>query len=236
LFLPVSSSVCPMHLPTMVASLQSPFARLTFSLHSLLPPLSLLSLILFRYPPPVSSRSPSYLISSPHSDQENSLGGLHVHSSSLASQVPYFHLSRTDIRKRYKSLHQFPPSHSSSRHTRTSKEYNSNVTTSDKSAVSTSVIGLVGNSQKGKGPSPFPTAIYYDPFEKGFTHYNVGVLLVSGTDSSFDLVKCSPAVDMALDIVNDVYLRPHKIKLHKVQRRLVLIKLCFFFCSFTAYL
>ncbi|CAL8115018.1 unnamed protein product [Orchesella dallaii] len=51
-----------------------------------------------------------------------------------------------------------------------------------------------------------------------FTHYNVGVLLVSGTGSSFDLEKCSPAVDMALDIVNQAYLRPHKIFLQKIQK------------------
>lgn len=53
-----------------------------------------------------------------------------------------------------------------------------------------------------------------------FTHFNVGVLLVSGTGSSFDLEKCSPAVDMALELVNQIYLRPHKIFLHKIQKRL----------------
>ncbi|ODM94989.1 Atrial natriuretic peptide receptor 1 [Orchesella cincta] len=63
--------------------------------------------------------------------------------------------------------------------------------------------------------SSFPR-IEFDTSE--FTHYNVGVLLVSGTGSSFDLEKCSPAVDMALDIVNQAYLRPHKIFLQKIQK------------------
>jgi hypothetical protein len=58
---------------------------------------------------------------------------------------------------------------------------------------------------------------FYDEF--GFRHYNVGVLLVSGTGMSFDTEKISPAVDMALDIINNVYLKPHKIVLDKVQKR-----------------
>lgn len=74
--------------------------------------------------------------------------------------------------------------------------------------------------------SSYFSLLEYDTTE--FTHYNVGVLLVSGTGSSFDLEKCSPAVDMALDIVNQVYLRPHKIFLHKIQKRLVDIS-CFLF-------
>jgi len=60
----------------------------------------------------------------------------------------------------------------------------------------------------------------YDTVE--FTHYNVGVLLVSGTGSSFDLEKCSPAVDMALDYVNEVYLKHHRVVIHKVQNRFVM--------------
>ena len=55
----------------------------------------------------------------------------------------------------------------------------------------------------------------------GFAHYNVGVLLVSGTGYGFDLEKCSPAIDMALDYVNQVFLRPHRIHLDKVQRRYI---------------
>lgn len=61
--------------------------------------------------------------------------------------------------------------------------------------------------------------VWVGEWEQGFTHYNVGVLLVSGTGSSFDLEKCAPAVDMALETVNEVYLRPHKIRLNKVQNR-----------------
>jgi hypothetical protein len=180
------------------------------------------------------------------------MGFLYVQSASpISSSSSYFHTSRNDLRKRYKSLRQqqqqtlqLQPTHvANTRHIRNSKEHHSitgvqrvdggekssgestgknNTNHSTSSLSTTSVIGLTvlgnrDNSMKAKQWT-FSTVVH-DPFETGFTHYNVGVLLVSGTGSSFDSEKCSPAVDMALDIVNEVYLRPHKIKLHKVTRR-----------------
>lgn len=38
-------------------------------------------------------------------------------------------------------------------------------------------------------------------------------------DSPFDLERCGPAVDLALDVINEEFLKPHKIKLRKVQAR-----------------
>ncbi|XP_034654604.1 atrial natriuretic peptide receptor 1 [Drosophila subobscura] len=45
--------------------------------------------------------------------------------------------------------------------------------------------------------------------------YNVGVLMASHLDSPFDLERCGPAVDLALDQINKVFLRPHNITLLK---------------------
>jgi len=67
--------------------------------------------------------------------------------------------------------------------------------------------------------SLFDGPAYLDQW--GMRHFNVGVLLVSGTGSGFDLEKTSPAVDLALDYVNQVYLRPHRIVLDKVQSRYI---------------
>ncbi|XP_069678523.1 atrial natriuretic peptide receptor 1 isoform X2 [Periplaneta americana] len=47
--------------------------------------------------------------------------------------------------------------------------------------------------------------------------YNVGVLMASSLDSPFDLERAGPAVDMALDLVNQDFLSQHNIKLHKQQ-------------------
>ncbi|CAD7015388.1 unnamed protein product [Ceratitis capitata] len=51
----------------------------------------------------------------------------------------------------------------------------------------------------------------------GLRVYNVGVLMASHLDSPFDLERCGPAVDLALDVINEEFLKPHKIKLRKVQ-------------------
>uniref|UniRef100_A0A1A9VKN1 Receptor ligand binding region domain-containing protein n=1 Tax=Glossina austeni TaxID=7395 RepID=A0A1A9VKN1_GLOAU len=59
--------------------------------------------------------------------------------------------------------------------------------------------------------------IEYD--EIGNRVYNVGVLMASHLDSPFDLERCGPAVDLALDVINDEFLRPHNITLRKVQAR-----------------
>lgn len=53
----------------------------------------------------------------------------------------------------------------------------------------------------------------------GFRTYNVGVLMASRLDSPFDLEKCGPAVDMALEEINEKFLAAHKIRLNKVQDR-----------------
>lgn len=51
------------------------------------------------------------------------------------------------------------------------------------------------------------------------TVYKVGVLMASRLDSPFDLERCGPAVDMALEDVNDKFLAHHGIELQKVQGR-----------------
>uniref|UniRef100_A0A8D8TCN0 Guanylate cyclase n=3 Tax=Cacopsylla melanoneura TaxID=428564 RepID=A0A8D8TCN0_9HEMI len=48
-------------------------------------------------------------------------------------------------------------------------------------------------------------------------HYNVGVLMASRLDSPFDLERCAPAVDLALEDVNKNLLATHNVKLLKVQ-------------------
>lgn len=40
-------------------------------------------------------------------------------------------------------------------------------------------------------------------------------------DSPFDLERCGPAVDLALERVNEEFLKSHKIQLRKVQGRYV---------------
>lgn len=39
------------------------------------------------------------------------------------------------------------------------------------------------------------------------------------SDSPFDLERCGPAVDLALEEVNEVFLKGHRIQLRKVQGR-----------------
>lgn len=51
------------------------------------------------------------------------------------------------------------------------------------------------------------------------TVYNVGVLMASHLDSPFDLERCGPAVDLALDKVNEQFLTHHGVELQKVQGR-----------------
>jgi len=55
--------------------------------------------------------------------------------------------------------------------------------------------------------------------EDDFRYYNVGVLMVSNLNYPFDLERCGPAVDMALEEINEKFLAQHKIKLLKVQKR-----------------
>lgn len=50
-------------------------------------------------------------------------------------------------------------------------------------------------------------------------HYNIGVLMASRLDSPFDLERCAPAVDLALEDVNEKFLTPHNVRLMKVQSR-----------------
>lgn len=51
------------------------------------------------------------------------------------------------------------------------------------------------------------------------TVYKVGVLMASRLDSPFDLERCGPAVDLALDNVNDKFLAHHGVELQKIQGR-----------------
>lgn len=50
-------------------------------------------------------------------------------------------------------------------------------------------------------------------------YYNIGVLMASRLDSPFDLERCGPAVDLALEDVNEKFLAKHGIRLKKVQAR-----------------
>lgn len=50
-------------------------------------------------------------------------------------------------------------------------------------------------------------------------YYNVGVLMASHLNSPFDLERCGPAVDLALERVNEIFLKVHNIQLRKVQGR-----------------
>ncbi|XP_075215398.1 atrial natriuretic peptide receptor 1 [Lycorma delicatula] len=47
--------------------------------------------------------------------------------------------------------------------------------------------------------------------------YKVGVLMASRLDSPFDLERCGPAVDIALEEVNEKFLSVHSVSLEKVQ-------------------
>lgn len=49
--------------------------------------------------------------------------------------------------------------------------------------------------------------------------YNVGVLMASHLNSPFDLERCGPAVDLALERVNEIFLKVHNVQLRKVQGR-----------------
>lgn len=51
------------------------------------------------------------------------------------------------------------------------------------------------------------------------TVYNIGVLMASRLESPFDLERCGPAVDLALDKVNEKFLAHHGVELQKVQGR-----------------
>lgn len=53
----------------------------------------------------------------------------------------------------------------------------------------------------------------------GWRDFNVGVLMASHLDSPFDLERCGPAVDLALERVNEEFLKAHKVRLRKVQGR-----------------
>lgn len=65
----------------------------------------------------------------------------------------------------------------------------------------------------------FPIDRVNRPMEDGFTYYNVGVLMASHLYSPFDLERCGPAVDMAIEEINEKFLAAHKIRLQKVQAR-----------------
>lgn len=54
---------------------------------------------------------------------------------------------------------------------------------------------------------------------KSKTVYKIGVLMASQIDSPFDLERCGPAVDLALDKVNEKFLAHHGVELQKVQGR-----------------
>ncbi|XP_035776449.1 atrial natriuretic peptide receptor 1-like isoform X2 [Anopheles albimanus] len=55
------------------------------------------------------------------------------------------------------------------------------------------------------------------PQDANYTVYYVGVLMASHLDSPFDLERCGPAIDLALDIVNHSLKKAHNVQLLKVQ-------------------
>uniref|UniRef100_A0A182R7Y7 ANF_receptor domain-containing protein n=1 Tax=Anopheles funestus TaxID=62324 RepID=A0A182R7Y7_ANOFN len=54
--------------------------------------------------------------------------------------------------------------------------------------------------------------------DRNYTVYHVGVLMASHLDSPFDLERCGPAIDLALDLVNQSLKKIHNVRLKKVQR------------------
>jgi atrial natriuretic peptide receptor A len=66
---------------------------------------------------------------------------------------------------------------------------------------------------------PMPMAVAADAAD--VVEYKVGVLMTTRLDSPFDLERCGPAVDLALDMVNKKFLAHHKIRLKKVENRYV---------------
>ncbi|XP_052866274.1 atrial natriuretic peptide receptor 1 [Anopheles cruzii] len=53
--------------------------------------------------------------------------------------------------------------------------------------------------------------------DTNYTVYYVGVLMASHLDSPFDLERCGPAIDLALELVNQSLMKTHQVKLVKVQ-------------------
>lgn len=76
-------------------------------------------------------------------------------------------------------------------------------------------LTTLGSSEKK------PTKEVTGNFPEQFRHFNVGVLMASRLDSPFDLERCGPAVDLALEEVNLKFLKQHQIRLRKVQRRYI---------------
>uniref|UniRef100_A0A182P368 Guanylate cyclase n=1 Tax=Anopheles epiroticus TaxID=199890 RepID=A0A182P368_9DIPT len=54
--------------------------------------------------------------------------------------------------------------------------------------------------------------------DTNYTVYHVGVLMASHLDSPFDLERCGPAIDLALELVNQSLMKMHNVRLSKVQR------------------
>lgn len=65
----------------------------------------------------------------------------------------------------------------------------------------------------------FLSGCYHLTSAAAVTYYNVGVLMTTKLDSPFDLERCGPAVDLALQDVNEKFLTKHHVKLQKVQAR-----------------
>lgn len=59
----------------------------------------------------------------------------------------------------------------------------------------------------------------YSQINDNFRYYNIGVLIASQLNSPFDLERCGPAIDMALEEINEKFLRHHQVILKKVQER-----------------
>lgn len=68
-------------------------------------------------------------------------------------------------------------------------------------------------------PLPLLTTLLSAALAGDMSYYNVGVLMASRLDSPFDLERCGPAIDLALEEINEKFLSHHDVRLQKVQER-----------------
>ncbi|XP_046387988.1 atrial natriuretic peptide receptor 1 isoform X2 [Ischnura elegans] len=70
---------------------------------------------------------------------------------------------------------------------------------------------------RAQEPLEVKEAGHQRPKHAAIKEYSVGVLMASRLDSPFDLERCGPAIDLALEEVNEHFLAAHGIRLKKVQ-------------------
>lgn len=80
-------------------------------------------------------------------------------------------------------------------------------------------VSLTLNNKTTLKNSTYVMAESTSTYSDEFVYYNVGVLMTTKLNSPFDLERCGPAVDLALQTVNQDMLRMHRVQLRKVQAR-----------------